>query len=291
MPKPPLSDLPSAMTTLIIGGGLSGLALADMLHRRGHEFRLLEARDRLGGRILTEQLGDASFDMGPAWFWPGQPRMAALIDRLGLETFEQYAEGLLAVEDAQGQVQHGRAHAAMQGSLRVGGGLAAVTHALAEALPPDLIRCGAQVAYLARAEGTITATLTTGEPLQAERVVLAMPPRIAATLDYIPALPAASLEAMRGVSTWMAGQAKALAVYEAPFWREAGLSGDAMSRHGPMVEIHDASPMHGGPYGLFGFIGVPAEARTDHDTLRAAVIAQLVRLFGPQAATPSLVFL
>ena len=91
---------------------------------------------------------------------------------------------------------------------------------------------------------------------------------------------------MENTATWMAGQAKAVAVYDRPFWREAGLSGDAMSRHGPMVEIHDASPHQGGPYALFGFIGVPPQARSDEQALRQHLLAQLGRLFGAEAAEP-----
>ena len=37
----------------ILGGGLAGLNAARLLHRAGIDFQLLEARDRLGGRILT----------------------------------------------------------------------------------------------------------------------------------------------------------------------------------------------------------------------------------------------
>ena len=37
----------------IIGGGLAGLCAARLLHREGVDFQLVEARDRLGGRILT----------------------------------------------------------------------------------------------------------------------------------------------------------------------------------------------------------------------------------------------
>ena len=84
----------------------------------------------------------------------------------------------------------------------------------------------------------------------------------------------------------MAGQAKAVAVYDRPFWRDEGLSGDAMSRKGPMVEIHDASPATGGPYALFGFIGVPPNGRADQQVLRQHLKAQLIRLFGPKAAEP-----
>ena len=69
--------------TPIIGGGLSGLSLSSSLAAKGRSFRLLEARDRVEGRILTEGADGAYFDLGPAWFWPGQPRIAAEIERLG----------------------------------------------------------------------------------------------------------------------------------------------------------------------------------------------------------------
>jgi monoamine oxidase len=91
---------------------------------------------------------------------------------------------------------------------------------------------------------------------------------------------------MEAIPTWMASHAKVVAIYERPFWREAGFSGDAMSRHGPLMEIHDASPHESGPYGLFGFVGVPAEARIDANRLRIACVQQLARLFGPQAGEP-----
>ena len=69
---------------LIVGGGLSGLSLAYRLAAQGRDFMVLEARDRFGGRILGQDVGGGAFDLGPAWFWPGQPRIAALIARLGL---------------------------------------------------------------------------------------------------------------------------------------------------------------------------------------------------------------
>jgi heterodisulfide reductase subunit A-like polyferredoxin len=43
---------------LIIGGGISGLSAASHLAQNGiHDFKLLEARNRLGGRIITVQIG------------------------------------------------------------------------------------------------------------------------------------------------------------------------------------------------------------------------------------------
>ncbi len=274
------------MTTLVIGGGLSGLALAEMLEARGRDYLMIEARDHFGGRIMTEFHGAGYLDMGPAWFWPGQPRIVALIDRLGLQRFEQFTNGLLTFEDEQGRVERGRGFASMQGSWRLSGGMAALTQAIAEGLPENRKRLGAQVVQLCRTKQGVRATLSNGELLEADEVVLAMPPRIAAKITYIPALPDLTLSAMQSVPTWMAGQAKAVAVYETPFWRADGLSGDAMSCCGPMVEVHDASPARGGPFGLFGFIGVPPRERQDEQVLRKQLLAQLERLFGKKAAEP-----
>ena len=267
---------------LIVGGGLAGLALARHLHAAGRDFRLIEARDRVGGRILSPE----GFDLGPAWFWPGQPRIDALVTALGLERFDQHAAGALSFEDAQGRVERGRGFASMAGSWRLAGGLGRLTEALARALPPDRLHLSDPVVSLARGPDGLIARTASGARFRAARVVLALPPRLAAGLAFAPALPDAARRALADMPTWMAGQAKAVAVYDRPFWREAGLSGDAISHRGPMVEIHDASPMDGSSFALFGFLGVPPEARADPVRLEQALRDQLQRLFGPQAGTP-----
>lgn len=279
------------MTTLIIGGGLSGLALANAMHASGQDFLLVEARGRFGGRIKTEHVGTGYFDMGPAWFWPDQPRIAALTERLGLKKFDQFYEGILTFEDAKGAVQRGRGHASMEGSWRLEGGLGALTQVLADQLPEHCKRLSAPVIALRPDAKGIAATLSGGEVIMADRAVLALPPRIAAQIKYTPELPKNVLSAMRAVPTWMAGQAKAVAVYDAPFWRAAGLSGDAMSQRGPLVEVHDASTAASDAHALFGFIGIPPQHRLNTKELRAKILAQLVRLFGANAATPTNLFI
>ena len=279
------------MKTLIIGGGLSGLALAQALEAQGRDYLLLEARARFGGRIKTEHLAGGAFDLGPAWFWPGQPRIAAMIDQLSLQKFDQFAAGELSFENEHGHVQRGQGMSSMEGSWRLVGGLSRLIDALADRVPEQRRRLSAPVAGLCLTDTGINATLSNGDTLRADQVVIALPPRVAANIEFSPALPDATLHAMQGITTWMAGQAKAVAVYDEPFWRDAGLSGDAMSRIGPMVEIHDASPAQGGPYALFGFIGVPPQARTDAAVLREHLLAQLVRLFCPKAAAPKQLYL
>lgn len=277
------------MTTdvLIFGGGLAGLALADTLQRAGTDYLLVEARDRFGGRIKTEVVSDGDYDLGPAWFWPGQPRIAQLVKRLGLRRFDQYAEGILTHEDETGRVERGRGYASMQGSWRLDGGLHQVTAGLASLLPEHRKRLNAALSRLTHSADGVIAKLDDGTELHAQRVALALPPRLAAhCVEFVPALGADAMRAMSAIPTWMAGQAKALAVYDTPFWRAEGLSGDAMSRRGPMVEIHDASPASGPGGALFGFIGVPSDGRHDTEALRTHILAQLARLFGPAAAQP-----
>ncbi len=279
------------MKTLIVGGGLSGLALAERLEAQGHNYLLVEARTRFGGRIMTHHQDDGYFDMGPAWFWPGQPRIAALIERLNLQKFNQFADGVLTYEDEQGRVQRGQGFSSMEGSWRLSGGMDALTNALSDRIPVHRKRLHTPVVKIETAQGRSTATFSNGAEMTADQVVLALPPRVAAQIEFSPALPASTIQAMKGIATWMAGQAKAVAVYDTPFWRKDGLSGDAMSRKGPMVEIHDASPVEGGPYALFGFIGVPPQGRADEDLLLRHLRAQLSQLFGPQAAEPKRLYL
>lgn len=77
---------------------------------------------------------------------------------------------------------------------------------------------------------------------------------------------------------------KVVAVYARPFWREVGLAGAAISHLGPMREVHDMSGADGSPAALFGF--VPPTAIGCPTVREDEVVAQLVALFGPEAATP-----
>jgi monoamine oxidase len=282
--------------TLIIGGGLSGMSLAFALHRVGRDFRLVEARDRFGGRIHSLSIDgsvDASdrFDLGPAWFWPGQHRMAALADDLGLQVFEQYATGKMLVQQIDGSIVAPMNYSTMAGALRIEGGMMAIVDGIESRLPPErLLRESAVARIMETASGVITTGKTINSPflIDAHRVVLALPPRLAHhTIIFDPPLLQSQTEAMRRIPTWMAGHAKVVAIYARPFWREKGLSGDAMSRIGPLSEIHDASPASGKFGALFGFFGLPASQRNIYrDDLASASIAQLTAIFGQEAAAP-----
>ena len=78
---------------IVVGAGLSGLVAARELERAGASVVVLEARDRVGGKIHTVSVDGCAVDLGAHWIGPGQRRMLALLDELGLETEPQYLDG------------------------------------------------------------------------------------------------------------------------------------------------------------------------------------------------------
>lgn len=78
---------------VVVGAGLSGLAAAELLEGSGLEVVVLEARDRVGGRLRTTEVGGTDFDVGGQWVGPDQPRVAALADAVGAPRFPTPTEG------------------------------------------------------------------------------------------------------------------------------------------------------------------------------------------------------
>jgi len=78
----------------IVGAGFAGLAAARALKKAGRSFVVLEARNRVGGRILNRKIsGREVVEIGGQWVGPTQDRVLALLEELGLETFKTHVEG------------------------------------------------------------------------------------------------------------------------------------------------------------------------------------------------------
>ena len=310
-----MQNLPIA----IIGGGLSGLYAAFLLEQRGIDYILLEARDRLGGRIavakssvdqnasrqsVDHEESNDGFDLGPSWFWPEyQPQLSSLIETLNLPRFAQFEDGDMMVERAANELPvRTQGYQSSPPSMRLVGGMASLTDALYARLNPTRIITGQIVKRVIKTERCISIEsecsseqMTAGQitTYHAQHVLLALPPRLAASnIKFEPALPQALITEWQETATWMAPHAKYVAVYDSPFWRNQGLSGSARSAVGPLTEIHDASLVEG-KGALFGFFGVPAYVRqsVSEMELKAHSRAQLVRLFGAQAETPTAEYL
>ena len=81
------------MDVAIVGGGLSGLSAARRLRAGGRTVTVLEARDRVGGKMRTDAVGGHHADLGAHWIGPTQDRIAALARELGVRTEPQRLEG------------------------------------------------------------------------------------------------------------------------------------------------------------------------------------------------------
>ncbi|GAB3396436.1 NAD(P)/FAD-dependent oxidoreductase [Humibacter soli] len=78
---------------VVIGAGASGLTAANELKKAGHSVIVLEARDRVGGRLWTDTIDGAMLELGGQWVSPEQDALKDTLAELGLERYPRYREG------------------------------------------------------------------------------------------------------------------------------------------------------------------------------------------------------
>src|SRR4051794_25446386 len=147
----------------------------------------------------------------------------------------------------------------------------------------DRVVLQAPVRSIAQDGGRVTVRTRELE-VRANRAIVAIPPTLAARITYHPRLPF-----QRDQLTQRLPQGtliKATAVYDEPFWRDAGLNGSTVSYEGPANTTFDDSPRDGSKGVVFGFVGGD-EARSfaamSTSDRRAAVLANFRKYFGPKA--------
>ncbi|MEZ5076901.1 MAG: FAD-dependent oxidoreductase [Solirubrobacterales bacterium] len=173
---------------------------------------------------------------------------------------------------------------------RFHGGSQLIAMRLAERLGEGTVELGRPVRRVEHgAAGVVVHAEGEAGPLavRARRAIVAVPPTLAGRISYDPPLPA-----RRDQLTQRMPQGtviKTMAVYETPFWRREGRSGQAAAETGPARVVFDNSPPDGSPGVLLGFL----EGRLARQwgarpvaERQAAVLAGHTRLFGPRAAEP-----
>jgi monoamine oxidase len=203
--------------------------------------------------------------------WGAEPDDMSLLHVL---FYMRSAGGLDVLLDVDGGAQQDRFR----------GGSALLASRLAESLGGDL-RLETAVDAVVAADGGVRVRAG-GTDLAARAAVVAVPPPLRAGIDF-----GAESERQHGVARQvpLGRLIKCAAVYPRPFWRDRGLSGEALSDTGPATLTFDNSPPEGEPGVLLGFIGgadarrwspVPAAER------RGAVLECFERLFGEPARRP-----
>jgi monoamine oxidase len=126
-----------------------------------------------------------------------------------------------------------------------------------------------------------------GFEARGRRLVMAVPLPLSGRVEYDPPLPGFRDQLTQRMP--VGSTIKYLVLYDEPFWRADGLTGEAVSRSGPIRAVLDACPPDGTPGVLSAFCAGPAArtmARLTKPERRERVVRALERFFGPRAARP-----
>lgn len=290
----------------IIGGGLSGLSLANHLLNTDRSFAVFESSKRFGGRINSipvsrlDEVSDGSagqvfhYDMGPSWIWPdSQPRMADFIKQNQVEIYPQWIHGKSLYQSDRESAPYAYVDYSYESARRISGGIYRLIESLVQQLPIESLKNNHHLQKVTDLGDCVELYFDNGSEQQsitARQVVITIPPRLLVnSVHFVPQLDTRLFELMNNTATWMAGHAKALVRYEHAFWRGMQYSGNALASYqgAALAQIFDASAPDGSNAAISGFFALPVTLRKRYrEDLDALIIEQLVRLFGMEAAHP-----
>lgn len=226
--------------------------------------------DRTG---IRSEVGQALFEMAVRGLFTGDLHDTSFLHLLWLVRGHHSINKLFSIEKGA------------QENLVVGG-LGGMANLLAAALGADVVRLGAPVRSVAQTSDRVVVEAT-GATVTARHVVVTTPPSLALEIDFDPALPQDRAALYRGAAA--GPESKTLIVYDEPFWRSDGLSGQT-AHPGSVSEVTiDSSPSSGTPGVIgsftFGSVATRADAMEPAER-RSALLAALAARLGPRAANP-----
>jgi monoamine oxidase len=218
------------------------------------------------------------FELATEAVWAAEPADVSLLHIL---FYTRSGGGFNSLVGTGGGAQQDRFH----------GGSQRIALLLAEELGGERVRLGSSVQRIEHGRDGVAVFAAGGAGgstvFRARRAIVAIPPTLAGRIGYDPPLPA-----LRDQLTQRMPQGsviKTMAIYDEPFWRSEGLSGQATSDVGPARVVFDNSPPGGSPGVLLGFLeGRFARhwATRPATERREAILAGHARLFGERAARP-----
>jgi monoamine oxidase len=224
-------------------------------------------------RNLRTRAGRAYFHIACEAVWAAEASDVSLLHALFYTHSNADLDTLLSV-DRGGQQD------------RVTGGSVLVADAMAAALGERVV-LGRPVRRIEHDGSGVRVITRDGTQYRGDAAIVTLPPALAGRLEYDSPLP--SWRDQLTQRTPAGSVIKAYAIYPEPFWRSAGLNGQAVSDTGPVKVTFDNSPPSGTPGVLMGFLeGKEARiwARRSPQERQEAVTGCFVRYFGPQAAHP-----
>jgi monoamine oxidase len=224
-------------------------------------------------RNLATKAGRMLLELGIEAVWAAQPEDMSLLHVL---FYIHSAGSLQMLFDTEGGAQQDR----------FVGGSQRISILMAQELGRENVLLGAPVRRIERADHGVTVSAD-GATVRARRAIVALAPTLAGRIAYDPPLPGFRDQLTQRMP--LGTVAKCMAIYDEPFWRAEGLSGQGTSDAGPVKLTFDNSPPDGSPGVLLGFLeGRQARelGRLGPEERRTAVVDCFARMFGPRAAQP-----
>lgn len=268
---------------VIIGAGLSGLATAYMLEKEGISSTIIEARNRLGGRIYTcHEEGEAPIEMGATWLGKKHKHLINLLDELDIDIFEQFMGKQAYYEPiSTSPPQLVSLPKNEDPTYRIKGGTNQLIRELAERSNSEII-LGQAVTNLTKKDDLVEIK-TSRKKYSADIVISTLPPKLLVEdISFLPTLPDMLVEKAQKTHTWMAESIKVGLTYEKPFWKASNSSGTITSNVGPVNEMYDHSMEEHSLFALKGFMDEAYHALSSQER-EQLVVQQLRKFYGEKA--------
>jgi len=268
---------------LIIGAGLTGLALRYYLRDSDLDIVIVEARDRIGGRIHTIYADEQSpLEMGATWLGKKHVSLVALLEELQIDVFEQ--------EMGKHAIFHPVSTSPpyvsllpdnMEPSYRIKGGSSALINKLAAYVDEGNLLTNEAVLSISAVNDRL-AVKTSNRMFEAAHVVSTLPPFLLHNnVEIIPGLPTELRQIAKATHTWMGESIKIGLAFKEPFWRAENSSGTIFSNVGAIPEMYDHSNPEDTFYSLKGFMN-GAYFSLSRDERLQMIVSQLSQYYGDQ---------
>lgn len=269
---------------LIIGAGLSGLLTAYRLKKAGKDVTIIEARNRIGGRIHTLLSKDGTpVEMGATWLWNTNSSLIALLKELELSVLEQYMEGPAYVQYFSNSPAQPIDIPQQEISYRIVGGTSALINKLAQSFTNEELILSEAVQSIEQQKDTLKISTPFSEFI-ADKVILALPPRLVVqSIQFEPSLPKELFSIARNTHTWMEDSIKVALTFKSPFWRNRNLSGAVFSNVGPVTEFYDQTNADESTFALCGFMNVAFQTLSRIER-EQKVVNQITQIFGDEVS-------
>ncbi|MCK8521611.1 FAD-dependent oxidoreductase [Aquimarina sp. D1M17] len=269
---------------LIIGAGLTGLTLGYQLKQKGIPFKIIEARNRAGGRINTIYSGqETPIEMGATWLSTEHKYLLSLLNELNIPVFEQFMSGIALFESlSTAPPQHFQIPANQAPSYRMSGGTSRLIDALIDYIGKDHIILNQVVKKIEHQENNEFQIYTNNAEYISGKVISTLPPKLLVnTIKFTLELPEKLISLANNTHTWMGESIKFGITFQHPFWRTQNYSGTVFSNVGPITELYDHCSVEDNKYALKGFLQSPL-CHESEENRKSKVLSQLQKLFGDQ---------